>query len=253
MLASEKVRQVAEAEVGVREVGGANDGPRVREYQASVKVHPPLGSPDYPWCAAFCTWVYREAGLDGSWITCSTGLACTNAAKMGFVSDTPRTGALLSWCGTHIGILIEPVGGGLWRTIEGNSGDAVSWRTRSLAGAKILVSPELAGEAVEVDARRRYWIQDPSKKGKGEWTGPWLSKEARDKLQKSLEERLGHKLRACSFFGAFDPKTGTIVAKPDPMGPTRGGDDPLDGPPDVGGVDDPPTEPTDVPMSQAGG
>ena len=254
MLVSEKIRQVAEAEIGVAESGGANDGPRVREYQDAVQPRPyPLGDPRYAWCAAFCVWVYGKAGVDGSWVTASTHLACTNAASRGLMSTTPRSGALLCWCGTHVGILTEPVGGGSWRTIEGNSSDAVGTRTRSLEGAAILVPPEVAAEGEPVSARRRYWIQDVSPATQMEWIGPWLAKASRDRVQKRMEAELGRRLRARSFFGVVDPRTGAVVAAPDPMGPTKGGDDEMDGPPPVGEPEAPPTEPTDVPSDLAAG
>lgn len=46
------------AEVGVKEATGNNDGSRVEEYLASVK----LGK-GYPWCAAFVHWSHRQCGI----------------------------------------------------------------------------------------------------------------------------------------------------------------------------------------------
>lgn len=44
-------------EVGTKEVGCANCGPRVEQYLASVK----LGR-GYPWCSGFCHWSFRQCG-----------------------------------------------------------------------------------------------------------------------------------------------------------------------------------------------
>jgi hypothetical protein len=52
--------EIAEKEVGVQEASGRNDGPRVEEYLHSVGLH--RGD---PWCAAWVSWVYREAGYPG--------------------------------------------------------------------------------------------------------------------------------------------------------------------------------------------
>lgn len=48
--------KVAQAEIGVREVGG-NDGRRVREYLAYAGIKVPA-----PYCAAFVSWCFGQAG-----------------------------------------------------------------------------------------------------------------------------------------------------------------------------------------------
>lgn len=53
----QKLLQVAEKELGVRELSGNNDGPRVAAYLSYV--HVPEGS---AWCAAFVSWVFGQAG-----------------------------------------------------------------------------------------------------------------------------------------------------------------------------------------------
>lgn len=52
-----KLVEIAEREVGIREVGGNNNGVRIREYQRATNLRP-LGP--WPWCAAFTSWVIRE-------------------------------------------------------------------------------------------------------------------------------------------------------------------------------------------------
>ena len=53
----ESLVEIAVGEVGVREKGGNNKGPRVQEYQAATSI-PGTG---WPWCAAFICWCVREA------------------------------------------------------------------------------------------------------------------------------------------------------------------------------------------------
>ena len=49
---------IASAELGIKEVTGHNDGPRVEQYLRYTNL-----GPGYDWCAAFVSWVYGQAGL----------------------------------------------------------------------------------------------------------------------------------------------------------------------------------------------
>jgi len=51
-----EIAAIALKEVGVREEGGNNCGPRVREYQEATWLTPG----PWPWCAAFVDWCVRE-------------------------------------------------------------------------------------------------------------------------------------------------------------------------------------------------
>ncbi|MFD1630561.1 CHAP domain-containing protein [Pseudopedobacter beijingensis] len=53
-----RIVQLARNEIGVRELTGNNDGKRVAEYLKAVGLQ--QGS---PWCAAFVSWVFRQAGF----------------------------------------------------------------------------------------------------------------------------------------------------------------------------------------------
>lgn len=54
------IAEIAAREVGVREQGGNNKGPRIREYQSATWLQPDA----WPWCAAFVDWVILR-WLDG--------------------------------------------------------------------------------------------------------------------------------------------------------------------------------------------
>jgi len=56
-----RVLEIAAGEVGVREVGGANRGPRVKEYLRSIGL-----DEGHPWCAAFLFWCWEQAARDCS-------------------------------------------------------------------------------------------------------------------------------------------------------------------------------------------
>jgi hypothetical protein len=53
-----KLLQIAMNEVGVREKTGNNDGSRVEAYLATVGL-----KRGQPWCAAYVSWVYAQAGF----------------------------------------------------------------------------------------------------------------------------------------------------------------------------------------------
>jgi hypothetical protein len=130
---------IAQAEVGVREVGGNNCGVRVREYQRATDLRP-LG--DWPWCAAFISWVIRE------WLN-SHPEACR---ALGWKHEeieakrpkTPGVFAYIDWARrfdqeilpptsvpepgmvavfdfSHICFVKAPVPGGKFKSIEGNT------------------------------------------------------------------------------------------------------------------------------------
>jgi hypothetical protein len=53
----DKIVSVAESQLHVREATGNNDGPEIKQYLAVT------GLPEgHPWCAAFTSWVFCEAG-----------------------------------------------------------------------------------------------------------------------------------------------------------------------------------------------
>ena len=135
--------EIAAREVGVREEGGNNRGPRVEIYQATTWV-PGTG---WPWCAAFCSWVLRAALITiGVPPARTDAWRCRDASAFGWITWAQRApGALIlpptvaplpgdfvvydfngptAAGGGHIGIVERDVPGDTFQTIEGNTGDA---------------------------------------------------------------------------------------------------------------------------------
>src|SRR6476619_3040865 len=93
------------------------------------------------WCGCFVGWVWMQ--VDASWKSLAspaTSIMCDIATGQG-LECSPRPGAAFVICGTHTGLLHSPLGGGSWRTIEGNHSDQVSWGTRSLDGMTVYAPP----------------------------------------------------------------------------------------------------------------
>lgn len=57
MMLRRKIVELALAEVGTMEQGGNNRGKRVSEYQSATWLKPDA----WPWCAALCAYILREA------------------------------------------------------------------------------------------------------------------------------------------------------------------------------------------------
>jgi len=135
----DKLLAIAQAEVGVREVGGNNCGVRVREYQSATDLRP-LG--DWPWCAAFTSWVIRE-WLNNYPEACRAlgwkneeveGKRPKTAGAFAYIdwarrfdqeilppTATPEPGMIAVFDFSHISFVKAPMAGGKFKSIEGNT------------------------------------------------------------------------------------------------------------------------------------
>ncbi len=139
----QRILEIARGEVGVREEGGSNRGPRVREYQDASD----LGGTGWPWCVAFVQWVMREAGNQLE----HRGASVQNLKS--WAEDTDRwipksdhasvqPGDMIIYSNRgkrpdHIA-LVERVEGGRVYTIGGNESNSVRESDRSVDSGKIL-------------------------------------------------------------------------------------------------------------------
>jgi CHAP domain len=126
MLARERALQLALAEAAqhVHEEGGANTGPRVRQYQAATG----LGGTGWAWCDAFCDFCFAEAGRPLNELHRSAGVQTSYdlAKGLGWLVSAPGPGDLVcfqwdSGALDHIGFVIQPQGDGTIKTVEGNT------------------------------------------------------------------------------------------------------------------------------------
>jgi hypothetical protein len=185
---SERVVETAESQLGRHEHGGANRGDceTYQNFYGSFSV-------GQPWCGCFVGWVWGQ--VDPAW----KALASPSTAIMSTIAQSqkltcaPCPGAAFVIPGVHTGLLHHDLGGGVWKTIEGNSGDAVGFRQRSLAGTVVYAPPGLADGAISTPPTTTwYFIEDPASK---RVYGGWASAAARDQAFAALSKRLGHELR----------------------------------------------------------
>lgn len=114
---------VAEAELGVREVPGPGDEPRVIGYHAATTLH--ATDDEVPWCSAFVCWVFEQVDIlptrsarARSWMTWGQAIRFPPLGAVVVISrGTGDQG--------HVGFLVEREGDSIY-LLGGNQGDAVS-------------------------------------------------------------------------------------------------------------------------------
>lgn len=55
---------VAKAEIGVKEVAGSGNNPRILEYHSATTLNAKMD--EVAWCAAFVNWVLKQVGIQGT-------------------------------------------------------------------------------------------------------------------------------------------------------------------------------------------
>jgi hypothetical protein len=121
--------QLAQNEVGVREVGANNEGPQIVEYQSASWLPPG----QWPWCAAFIAWVLMRAILTDQNSPITMAQRCKDARAYGWEewakkqnlemfpeSHNCLPGDIITFDFSHIGIVVQDDGGFI-QTIEGNT------------------------------------------------------------------------------------------------------------------------------------
>lgn len=235
MTNGEHVIEVASRYLGVRE-SAPNRGELVDRWAARWNLR------GVPWCGIYADAMYAEAGVDDAGL-CHPSVAeiCRRARAAGAVWDgrSPIPPAAL-WCacGIHVALINAPLGGGVYSTIEGNHGDAVSAGERHVRDGLIVIPPAIREVVVPA---RTFWLEDTKAQPRlyGPWRekdwrdrkldeipkarrararlvnhrdqrqyawiegprrlyGPWGSQDARDAAREALEHRLGHPMRAFS-------------------------------------------------------
>lgn len=172
----EDLVKIALSQVGVKEVGGNNNGPQIRKYQAATSLKPS----SWPWCAAFTAWIIQQWLKDKrnvEWLNLSNltpeQWRPKTAAAFGYLSwakDRPTTTKVLTpkakpqvgdfavFDFSHIGIISKVNSNGSFQCVEGNtngrgtrdstSGDGVWLKTRtpSLVRNYIRIQPSKHNE-----------------------------------------------------------------------------------------------------------
>lgn len=116
---------IARAEIGIKELPGPQDNPRILEYLSSTTLAGPSRDNDEtPWCSAFANWCLERAGYEGtdsawarSWLTWGVALP---VPVEGAVTVFDRGGA-----GGHVAFFIGETPSGI-RVLGGNQRNQVT-------------------------------------------------------------------------------------------------------------------------------
>lgn len=182
---AERIVRALEAEVGVsEEPPGSNRGERVQTYQASTY----LPGSGWAWCGALVSFAWQAAGIEREvawrYASPSVALMCERARADGLTCP-PRIGACIAWCGVHVETLVADLGGGVWRTIGGNTGDAVRYRTRAITPDVVVFGAPGLDEWVPAPTETLYWLEDVGAEYRVR--GPWREKAWAEAVWRGLE------------------------------------------------------------------
>lgn len=124
------VAEIYRSQIGIRELTGRNDGREVEMYLRTCGL--PRGN---PWCAAFVTWVFQQAGVKAvvsawspAWFPPDKTIY-TRGAK---ANKTPQMADVFGiWFANkkrvaHVGFIDEWQPGNFCQTVEGNTNEAGS-------------------------------------------------------------------------------------------------------------------------------
>lgn len=124
----QKLIDIARAEIGVKEYPDNSNSVKYNDdiYGRHVE------GPNYPWCGAFVSWVYHQAGLTIKGAGLSKGFvgcpyAVANVKKWGKIVTVPLPGDIgfADWNGDgkfdHTGIFEKDLGKGFFQCLEGNT------------------------------------------------------------------------------------------------------------------------------------
>jgi hypothetical protein len=152
----ERVASIAESKIGLRESGGANKGPQIREFLDADSYKPNATDDGYPWCASFVCrivqlamhgreWTFQRPTTPGAWAFEKWSLAQDRSTwtRKPAGRDIAR-GDIVVFNFSHIGIAVGmPDKHGWVRTVEGNTnkagsrdGDGVYLKVRNVSSIR---------------------------------------------------------------------------------------------------------------------
>lgn len=185
MTTTDRILEIAAREIGVHEEPwGSNTGRRVREYQATTF----LRGSYWPWCVAFCQWVYVKAGIPLPYRSAGVYDLLRWARSRGWVTSNPQPGDLVCFQigAGHMGI-VERIEGAYVHSIDGNASDQVKRCSRprhQVAG--YIHAPGLQKAKPK---RQPLWTVTTSENGHRKVHAVWAQSNVGKLLPKLLREK----------------------------------------------------------------
>jgi uncharacterized protein (TIGR02594 family) len=114
--------EIAQGEVGQKEIAGAENNPRIVEYQQAVDLH--ATDDETPWCSSFVNWCNMQAG-----VARTKSAAARSWLQWGVKVDPPQEGDVIilkrgNPPSGHVGFFVKSADG-LVYVLGGNQSDQV--------------------------------------------------------------------------------------------------------------------------------
>jgi len=112
---------VAKGELGVKEIPGSGDNPRIVEYHQTTTLK--ATDDAVPWCSSFVNWCLEQAGVRGT-----KSAAASSWRDWGEELEEGRLGCIVVMRrqgGNHVGFYMSEDADGVF-VLGGNQGDAVN-------------------------------------------------------------------------------------------------------------------------------
>lgn len=116
---------IAEAELGTKEIPGSQHNPRIVEYHATTSLA--ATNDETPWCSSFVNWCVQQAGIEGT-----NSAAARSWIRWGKKLSTPRKGCIVVYSSSrgptsgHVGFF-EGFRGNQILTLGGNQSNTVNF------------------------------------------------------------------------------------------------------------------------------
>ena len=113
---------IAKGELGVKEIPGSGDTPRIVEYHQTTTLK--ATDDEVPWCSSFVNWCLEQAGIRGTKSAAAAswrewGEELEAEGRLGCIVVMRRKG------GNHVGFYMSEDADGVF-VLGGNQGDAVN-------------------------------------------------------------------------------------------------------------------------------
>ena len=158
-----KLLTIAQSQLNVRATS-RHQGPGIQKYWSATSYGPSGYANREPWCAAFCSWVTKTAGIlpDNKLPNTAGAFAFAtqwakhnpDVARLRSSPSQIKAGDFVTFSWSHIGIAEKDAAGGYVQTIEGNTSAGgvygVHRRNRALSGIKHVVAIEATGLSPQI-------------------------------------------------------------------------------------------------------
>lgn len=115
---------IAHAEIGISEIAGKEDNPRILEYHQETSLK--ASSDEVPWCSSYVNWVFQQVGIEGT-----DKANARSWTHWGIPLEFPKYGCIVvlkrgaNASQGHVGFYLNDAANGRIMLLSGNVSDKV--------------------------------------------------------------------------------------------------------------------------------